>query len=109
MATQMAEMAEAERTRDLELAAQLSAVAHPVRLQILRELRGPGVRTRSPKQLADGLGVPLGRLAYHVRELLRAEMVVLVRTEPRRGAMEHFYQLTPAARVRLRQLKQVGV
>jgi hypothetical protein len=35
-------------------------------------------------------------VSYHVRELARKGMVELVRTEPRRGALAHYYRLTDA-------------
>lgn len=43
-----------------------------------------------------GASPTLGMASYHVRELLKAGLVELVRTEPRRGAVAHFYSVTPA-------------
>jgi hypothetical protein len=40
------------------------------------------------------LGAPLGVVSYHVRMLRDYECVELVRTEPRRGALQHFYRAT---------------
>ena len=48
----------------------------------------------SPSQLAIELGERLGNISYHVRILLGSGYVELVRTEPRRGALEHFYRAT---------------
>lgn len=45
-----------------------------------------------------GAAPTLGMAAYHVRKLLADELVELVRTEPRRGAVASFYRLTPAGR-----------
>jgi hypothetical protein len=38
------------------------------------------------------LGAPLGVVSYHVRMLRDYDCVELVRTEPRRGALQHFYK-----------------
>jgi hypothetical protein len=46
----------------------------------------------SPTQLADRLGEPVGNVSYHVKVLTEADAIELVRTEPRRGALEHFYR-----------------
>jgi hypothetical protein len=40
------------------------------------------------------LGAPLGVVSYHVRMLRDYDCVELVRTEPRRGALQHFYKAT---------------
>ena len=49
-------------------------------------------RTASPNQLARELDLPLGRVSYHIRLLNDLGAIELVRTEPRRGALEHFYR-----------------
>ena len=49
-------------------------------------------RTASPNELARELGEPLGRVSYHVRTLADIGAIELVGTEPRRGAVEHFYR-----------------
>jgi hypothetical protein len=51
----------------------------------------------SPNQLAQELGEPLGNVSYHVKTLLEFDCVELVKTEPRRGAVEHFYRATERA------------
>jgi hypothetical protein len=51
----------------------------------------------SPNQLAQELGEPLGNVSYHVKTLLEYDCVELVKTEPRRGAVEHFYRATERA------------
>jgi hypothetical protein len=43
------------------------------------------------------LGEPLGNVSYHVKTLLEYDCVELVKTEPRRGAVEHFYRATDRA------------
>src|SRR4051812_5408120 len=67
------------------------ALAHPLRAQILQRL---GERVASPADLAVELGAPLGVVSYHVRMLRDYDCVELVRTEPRRGALQHFYRAT---------------
>lgn len=70
------------------------ALAHPLRVRILTSLhRG----ISSPNQLAQELGEPLGNVSYHVKTLLEYNCVELVKTEPRRGAVEHFYRATERA------------
>jgi DNA-binding transcriptional ArsR family regulator len=68
------------------------ALSHPLRPRILQRLDEDGVA--SPNQLAMALGEPLGNVSYHVRVLRELDCAELVRTEPRRGALEHFYRAT---------------
>ena len=70
------------------------ALAHPLRARILKRL---GERVASPGELAAELGEPLGVVAYHVRMLCEYECAELVRTVPRRGALQHFYRTTERA------------
>lgn len=70
------------------------ALAHPLRVRILSSLH-KGIS--SPNQLAQELGEPLGNVSYHVKTLLEYDCVELVKTEPRRGAVEHFYRATDRA------------
>ena len=67
----------------------LRAISHPLRHRLLGMLDG---RVASPNQLARELGLPLGRVSYHIRLLSDLGAIELVRTEPRRGALEHFYR-----------------
>src|ERR1700755_1019048 len=67
------------------------ALAHPLRARLLQRL---GERGASPGDLALELGAPLGVVSYHVRMLRDYDCVELVRTEPRRGALQHFYRAT---------------
>jgi DNA-binding transcriptional ArsR family regulator len=70
------------------------ALAHPLRVRILSSL-SKGIS--SPNQLSQELGEPLGNVSYHVKTLLEYDCVELVKTEPRRGAVEHFYRATERA------------
>src|ERR1700754_3501507 len=67
------------------------ALAHPLRARILQRL---GERVASAGDLAVELDAPLGVVSYHVRMLRDYDCVELVRTEPRRGALQHFYKAT---------------
>lgn len=65
------------------------ALAHPLRVQLLAQLN-QGVA--SPNELAKKLGEPLTNVSYHVRMLHDLGCIELVDTEPRRGALEHYYR-----------------
>jgi len=67
----------------------VKALAHPLRVSILSALEH---RTASPSELADELGVPLPNLSYHIPMLVQLDLLKLVRTRPRRGAIEHYYK-----------------
>ena len=65
------------------------ALAHPLRVQLLAALN-EGVA--SPNELAKKLDEPLTNVSYHVRMLHDLGTIELVDTEPRRGALEHYYR-----------------
>ena len=65
------------------------ALAHPLRVQLLAALNA-GVA--SPNELAKKLDEPLTNVSYHVRMLHDLGCIELVDTEPRRGALEHYYR-----------------
>lgn len=67
----------------------IKAMANPLRWRLLLAL-DDGVA--SPIQLSRRLAEPLGRVSHHIRVLHALEAVELVATEPRRGAVEHFYR-----------------
>jgi DNA-binding transcriptional ArsR family regulator len=64
-------------------------VRHPLRAHLFR--RYTEAET-SPRAVAAALGEPLNVVSYHTQVLRRAGVIELVRTEPRRGAREHFYR-----------------
>lgn len=53
----------------------------------------------SPKEIAEETGASLSTVSYHISELYEPtnpahpSLIRLVKTEPRRGAVEHFYAL----------------
>lgn len=66
------------------------ALSHPFRSHILMTL-SDGIA--SPKEIAHELEIDSRDLGYHVKVLSGMEMIRLVRTKKRRGALEHFYEL----------------
>jgi DNA-binding transcriptional ArsR family regulator len=72
----------------------VKALAHPIRRAIVEEAARGEV---TPKDIADARALPLGVVAYHVRMLRQYGVIAEVRTEPRRGALQHFYGIAPAA------------
>ena len=81
---------------DITNPALAKALAHPLRTQVLAALEG---RTASPSELATELEAPLGVLSYHIRRLTALGFLKLVKSVPRRGAIEHYY--TAVARPRI--------
>jgi DNA-binding transcriptional ArsR family regulator len=67
----------------------MKALSHPLRVRMLTLLNQ---KVSSPSELAEELDEPLGNVSYHMRFLADLNMVRLVRTEPRRGAVEHYYE-----------------
>jgi DNA-binding transcriptional ArsR family regulator len=68
----------------------LKALGHPLRLRIVEAITEQG--EASPVGLAREFDQPLATVSHHVRMLRDLGWVELVRTEPRRGAVEHFYR-----------------
>ena len=69
------------------------ATAHPLRVSILEILGIDGGRVLSPSDLSRELQIPLSNTNYHVTELAKSGLIVLVRERQVRGATEHFYRL----------------
>lgn len=67
----------------------VKAMGHPLRHRILSLLNE---KVASPVEIARELDEPLGNVSYHVRILHQLKCVELVRTTPRRGAVEHHYR-----------------
>jgi DNA-binding transcriptional ArsR family regulator len=77
------------------IATLLDAFGHPVRLRIMAwAYSHPGEKV-SAKRQSDVWGLPLGRVAYHVRKLHDTKLLYAAGTARRRGAIEHFYRLSP--------------
>src|SRR5688572_2112466 len=67
----------------------VKAIGHPLRAQLLSRLNE---RVASPVELARELDESVQLVSYHVRILRDLGFVELVRTTPRRGAIEHHYR-----------------
>ena len=72
----------------------VKALAHPLRVQILTILNE---RMASPNELSKELEEGLSQVSYHVKVLKDFECIEMVKTEPRRGAVEHYYRATARA------------
>ncbi len=72
----------------------VKALAHPLRVQILTILNE---RMASPNELSKELEEGLSQVSYHVKVLKDFECIEMTKTEPRRGAVEHYYRATARA------------
>jgi DNA-binding transcriptional ArsR family regulator len=72
----------------------VKSLAHELRAEILAILNE---RMASPNELAKELGEGLSQVSYHVKVLKDYGVIRLVKTEPRRGAVEHYYRATSRA------------
>jgi DNA-binding transcriptional ArsR family regulator len=68
----------------------MRALGHPLRWRIVETLIERG--EASPVQLARLLDQPLATVSHHTRVLRDLRCIELTRTEPRRGAVEHYYR-----------------
>src|SRR4051812_46260215 len=66
------------------------ALGHPLRRSILKEMQGE--EEISPAELSRRLRITLSNVSHHVRVLAECEAIVLVRTQPVRGSLQHFYR-----------------
>lgn len=83
-----------------KLRSEESAISHSVNHEVrLDALSIFHEREASPKEIQEALGVPLATASHHVKELFEADVIELVKTEPRRGAVEHFYRAKRAPEV----------
>lgn len=69
----------------------IKSLSHELRVEILEILTQ---RTASPNELAKELDEGLSQISYHVTVLKKYKRIELVTTEPRRGAVEHYYRAT---------------
>ena len=67
----------------------VKALSHPLRMRILTRLN-EGVA--SPNEMSKEFEESLPLVSYHVRILRELDCIELVRTTPRRGAIEHHYR-----------------
>jgi DNA-binding transcriptional ArsR family regulator len=69
----------------------VKSLAHELRAEILMILTE---RMASPNELSELLDEGLSQVSYHVGVLKDYGRIKLVKTEPRRGAVEHYYRAT---------------
>jgi DNA-binding transcriptional ArsR family regulator len=86
--------ADGRRTKDTKDQHELEsnivkALSHPLRMRILTRLN-EGVA--SPNEMAKEFDESLPLVSYHVRILRELDCIELVKTTPRRGAIEHHYR-----------------
>lgn len=84
----------------------VKALAHPLREQILIILNE---RMASPNELSKELDEGLSQVSYHVKVLKDFECIEMVKTEPRRGAVEHYYRATSRAHLSKQDWKSLPV
>lgn len=72
----------------------VKALAHQLRVEILTILNE---RMASPNELSKELDEGLSQVSYHVKVLKDFDCIEMVKTEPRRGAVEHYYRATSRA------------
>jgi DNA-binding transcriptional ArsR family regulator len=72
----------------------LKAISHEIRIDILRIC---SERVTSPTEFSKETGRSLNQISYHFKSLWEEGVLVLVRTEPRRGAVEHYYRASVPA------------
>lgn len=79
-----------KRSKKPGLGAQVaSVISHPLRVKVLGILNR---RVASPNELSKELNVELSLLSHHVKVLRQRGCIELVKTEQRRGAVEHYYR-----------------
>jgi DNA-binding transcriptional ArsR family regulator len=89
---------------EIDDARLVKGLAHPLRIHILNALQD---RVASPSEIAEELQAPLGNVSYHVRFLARVGLIELAGTEPRRGAVEHYYRAVGRPQISAKAWEQV--
>lgn len=82
---------------DHQLIACGQGVGHPIRLALLRAFFEDG--RASPARLAARVDVSLPTVSYHVKRLSALGFLELVDRVPRRGVVEHQYELSLRGRL----------
>lgn len=82
----------------------IRAMTHPLRVEILAHMNE---KEWSPRELEAELGEGLSQVSYHVKVLKDFRLIEMTRTEPRRGAVEHYYRALVRAELPSRMAKHV--
>jgi DNA-binding transcriptional ArsR family regulator len=94
-----------EKTQELSLKQRLiKALAHPLRVQILAFMND---REWSPNELSEELVEGLSQVSYHVKVLRDFKLIEMTKTEPRRGAVEHYYRAVERAYIPSEMAKHI--
>lgn len=72
----------------------IKGLAHPLRVKILELMNA---REYSPREIERELGEGLSQVSYHVKVLKDFELIEMTKTQPRRGAVEHYYRAVERA------------
>lgn len=67
---------------------------HELRERIVKTL-AENPEPMSPMEVSKKLKANISKVSYHFKTLAKAGVLTLEREEPRRGAVEHFYALSP--------------
>jgi hypothetical protein len=84
-------MSEGKKPRKSDPALLGQALSHPLRVAILMRMNSP-LRDMSPSEYAKETGEILANCSYHFRQLRDYGLIEETRTQPVRGATEHFYR-----------------
>jgi DNA-binding transcriptional ArsR family regulator len=79
-----------KQSTDIQDPQMVKALAHPLRVRALAILRA---RRASPSEIAEELGMPLTNVSYHIRVLADNGLIRLVSRTPKRGVIEHHYEV----------------
>jgi DNA-binding transcriptional ArsR family regulator len=82
----------------------VSVLSHPLRVHIIDALNET---IGSPSDLAREVEVDVNYVAYHVKELEKIGYLELVKTVPRRGAVEHYYRASEKLLIDDREWEQL--
>jgi hypothetical protein len=82
---------------DLDWKALATSQMHPTALRLLENAAQDPSGRFSPAEKAEEWGESLGNLSYHVRALHKAGLLKKAGTTPVRGAVKHFYAISPKA------------
>lgn len=68
---------------------QLKSVSDPFRLQLLSML---SEKPKTGQMLADELDIPRAKIHYHLNELLKNDIILVVKTEEKNSIIQKFYE-----------------
>lgn len=97
-----------EKKKEDPTQALLDALRHPLRRALLHRYV-VAEEPASPKYLANSMRQPLSSVSYHVRELAKLGALEIAEEEQRRGALEHFYVVTPLVTESVWALAAIGL